>query len=66
MIFLLCVIFYIVAMAGSMLALCYLNGRYKSIDKWDFAGASIIASLFWPIGFPLTAAYIVGTAMSEQ
>lgn len=42
------------------------NSEYKVIDSWDFGTIVIFVSVFWPIAFPIYAAYIFAIVFARS
>ena len=51
--------------AVAMFFAVVLNRKYRVIDEWDIGICLAFVSIFWPIAFPVYAAYIVANGLGQ-
>ena len=60
------ILLYAALAAGSMFFAIRWNKMYQVIDEWDIGICAVLVSIFWPVAFPVYAAYIFAHVLSDS
>lgn len=65
MIVIIAILVYALLAAVAMFFAIKWNKEYRVIDDWDIGTCAVLVSIFWPVAFPVYAAYIFANVLSR-